>query len=114
MLSTAFALFLGVLVLSGCGVSAWIAVRASENALDARDELARELRKTQALREEIAMLEARVNRLTGRVYSLGSRRQPQLLEEADAAVEEQQHLDSEIAATLALQKAAPVAPGGPR
>jgi hypothetical protein len=116
MLSTAFALFASLLLALITLGATYVAYHAAKSAVDAHDKLERELRASRTLREDVLALEGRMNRLAGRVYA--QVRRPREPVTVDAEPLGNGHygvnfgeIDPDLAAELALQNAAPVAPG---
>lgn len=114
MLSTAFAL---LIVSAICVGAAYVAYQAARSAVESGDRLERDLRAMRGLRDDVTALSSRLDRVSGRVYAQA--RRPKLAQEqADDDLfqlplqnGQGDEIDPELAATIALQTAPPVAPG---
>lgn len=105
-----------LLLTSFAAVCAWSAMKQNESAGDARDELASGIRKLNATREELLVLEKRLDRLAGRVYAQG--RRPITDEQAAGQIADDIRaagngapVDDDLAALIALQSAPAAKPG---
>lgn len=111
MLSTGLStgIFVLAAILFTCaGAFAFIASTHARNAAESATELASGLRRLRVVHDELATLNARLDKVAGRVYAQ-SRRAPRSPAAADVP-EELSDLDPELAAELALQLAPPVEP----
>lgn len=113
MLSTAFTL-LALFSAVFAGVAAWISGRNALALDEAERNAASAARALKSSTDRLMALEGRLDRLAGRVYATS--RKPQPPDEPEPALIDRSYagvnqLDPELAAELALQNAAPIAPG---
>jgi len=99
-----------ILCTAAAAAFAWLAWKASGDAVAARDELQSGIRRLTATREELLVLEKRLDRVAGRVYAQGRRPRP-IDDDGIEMPQQNGELDSDFAAELALQAAPVVAPG---
>jgi hypothetical protein len=111
MLTTIFTAFALIFSLSAAGVAGFFAARAANDS----DELAAGLRRLQGVRDELAAMQVRLDKLAGRVYA-NWRRAPVTVEGElySAANGADDDADPDLAAQLALQSAPAASPGKSR
>lgn len=111
-MSTVFPLIACAILASFTALCAWVAGKRAEQADERATELEQGIRQLKALHLDVAALEMRVNRVTGRVYAqarYGKKRATEQPDETDDSTEEE--LDPDFAAQLALQRTPDRRPG---
>lgn len=116
MLSTAFTL-LALFCAVFAGIAAFISGRNALALDEAERNAASAARALKSSTDRLMALEGRLDRLAGRVYATSRKPQPNGdytradWEAAGVKLTEPADLDPDLAAELALQNAAPIAPG---